>query len=197
MTELNVLTAIVIAPFCVKIKGNPIVSLLSNCLAPSVASHLSKSWYPLATQNEFRLERSHRMRPFLRRIVPKDLVLPSPVSGSPLFIHSIRSAVVAMDDTTYHHSTATEPMSAMSAQSFFRPRRAPDVPEDVDFLMEHLNDPNLDLKKPLRVPASSDSWEMDQKRFYDPSDADTDSQYDRYSTSRAESRESAAIDFDE
>lgn len=101
-----------------------------------------------------------------------------------------------MEDSTYHTS-ATEPMSAMSAQSFFRPRRAPDVPEDVDFLMEHLNDPNFDLKKPMQLSASSESWEMDRKKEYDPSDADTDSQFDRYSTSRAESRSSAAIDFDE
>jgi len=31
--------------------------------------------------------------------------------------------------------------------------------------------------------ATLESWEMDQKRFYDHSEADTDSQYDRYSTS--------------
>ncbi|KAF8350168.1 OPT oligopeptide transporter protein-domain-containing protein [Amanita rubescens] len=102
-----------------------------------------------------------------------------------------------MEDTT-HHTTATEPMSAMSAHSFFRPRRSPDVPEDVDLLMEHLNDPNYDLKKPMHTThATLESWEMDQKRFYDHSEADTDSQYDRYSTSRADSRSSAAIDFDD
>ncbi len=102
-----------------------------------------------------------------------------------------------MEDTTFH-TTATEPMSAISTQSFFRPRRAPDVPEDVDLLMEHLNDPNYDLKKPIHTThATLESWDMGQKRFYDHSEADTDSQYDRYSTSRADSRSSAAIDFDE
>ncbi|KAK2462009.1 hypothetical protein APHAL10511_006472 [Amanita phalloides] len=99
-----------------------------------------------------------------------------------------------MEDTKYYSATSpiTEPMSA---QDFFRPRHVPDVPEDVDFMMEHLNDPNLDLKRPLlsSVPRNTESWEMDRKRSYDPSVADTDSQFDRCSTSR----NSAAVDFDD
>lgn len=93
-----------------------------------------------------------------------------------------------------HHTTA---MEHTSTNSFIRPRRVPDVPEDVEYLMEHLNDPNIDLKKPLPPLPSSENWEMNPKKFsYESSDADTDSQFDRYSSSRAESRTSA-IDFDD
>ena len=74
-------------------------------------------------------------------------------------------------------------------------RQMPDVPEDVDYYMEHLNDPNLDLRSTR--PSSVRSFSMDSKKKvqmgYEQSDIDTESQYDRYSTSRAES----AIDFDE
>lgn len=81
----------------------------------------------------------------------------------------------------------------------YRPRQMADVPEDVDFLMEHLNDPNYDLKK---GPPSIISSELQTKKIYtayEQSDIDTESNYDsdRYSTSRAESRNSTAVDFDE
>ena len=36
-----------------------------------------------------------------------------------------------------------------------RARGVPDVPEDVDFLMEHLNDPNFDYHAELHSPTSS------------------------------------------
>ncbi|RXW18921.1 hypothetical protein EST38_g6931 [Candolleomyces aberdarensis] len=74
-------------------------------------------------------------------------------------------------------------------------RQMPDVPEDVDYYMDHLNDPNLDLR--ATRPSSVRSFSMDSKKkvqmSYEHSDIDTESQYDRYSTSRAES----AIDFDD
>ncbi|KAF8632564.1 hypothetical protein AX15_001774 [Amanita polypyramis BW_CC] len=98
-----------------------------------------------------------------------------------------------MEDMGYY-STVTEPASA---QSFFRPRHIPDVPDDVDYLMDHLNDPNFDLKKPVDLCVSSETWEMHDKKLYEGSVADTGSQFDRYSTSRAESRNSASIDFDD
>lgn len=93
-------------------------------------------------------------------------------------------------------------MEAVAVPTFLRPRRVPDVPEDVDFLMDHLNDPNYDLKKRMPSPISSDSIEMSHKKIrmsYDPSEVDTESHFDsdRYSTSRAESRNSTAIEFDE
>jgi hypothetical protein len=78
----------------------------------------------------------------------------------------------------------------------FRNRQLPDVPEDVDHLMEHLNDPNYDLRRPPSV--HSRIYDPKEKKYY-PSEIDGESQYDsdRYSTERAESRNSTAIDFDE
>jgi hypothetical protein len=80
----------------------------------------------------------------------------------------------------------------------YRPRHVPDVPEDVDFLLEHLNDPNLDLKNAYAM-RSQGGFNKPAKSLYDKSDYDTESHYDsdRYSTSRADSRNSTAIDFEE
>jgi hypothetical protein len=81
-----------------------------------------------------------------------------------------------------------------------RPRNVPDVPEDVDFLMEHLNDPNFDLKKSRPPSARSVPYELKEKKFHRTSSEIGDAEShisDRYSTSRAESRNSTNIDFDE
>ncbi|KAJ7462034.1 OPT oligopeptide transporter [Mycena latifolia] len=76
---------------------------------------------------------------------------------------------------------------------YVRRRNVPDVPEDVDYVMDHLNDPNLDLKKPMGKPISSESF-----KTYANSDVDTESSDGRYSTpSRAGSRNSTAIEFDD
>jgi len=82
------------------------------------------------------------------------------------------------------------------ASSPSAPRHMPDVPEDIDFLLDHLNDPNLDLKQ---VYAVRPFKEKPSKSLYDRSEIDTESRYesDRYSPSRADSRASAAIDFEE
>ena len=83
-----------------------------------------------------------------------------------------------MDDTSYSAA----------------PRHTPDVPEDIDFLLEHLNDPNLDLKESYAVRSFK---EKPSKSLYDRSEVDTESRYyesDRYSTSRSDS---ADIDFEE
>lgn len=47
-----------------------------------------------------------------------------------------------------------------------RARGVPDVPEDVDFLMEHLNDPNFDYHAELHSPTSSttDVSELELKK---------------------------------
>ena len=74
-----------------------------------------------------------------------------------------------------------------------RSRHVPDVPEDVDFLMEHLNDPNFDLAQ-SRPPSFSER--STKKDFYD-NDAESQCNSDRYSTSRAESQVTAIDDFDE
>lgn len=76
-------------------------------------------------------------------------------------------------------------------ESPHHPRAVPDVPEDVDdFLMEHLNDPNYDLQKAMN---KANDYQMGDKKIYASSEADTD----RYSSSRAESRLSSAIEFDD
>ncbi|KAF4623976.1 hypothetical protein D9613_001694 [Agrocybe pediades] len=97
-----------------------------------------------------------------------------------------------MEDTRPYSSSTEQ----IDQHAHFRARIVPDVPEDVDFLMEHLNDPNFDLKK--NHPPSFESLEKGGKKFY-ASEIDTDSHFesDRYSTSRAESRNSTAIDFDD
>lgn len=81
-----------------------------------------------------------------------------------------------------------------------RRRHVPDVPDDVDFLLEHLNDPNFDLTQ-SRPPsfASAVTTRRTKKDIYESSDIDAESQFDsdRYSTSRAESQVTAVDDFDE
>ena len=76
--------------------------------------------------------------------------------------------------------------------STLRERNIPDVPEDVDFIMEHLNDPNYDLNS--RPPSFTS---VVKKKYQSDGEAESQFDSDRYSTSRAESRNSTAIDFDE
>ncbi|KAJ7893455.1 OPT oligopeptide transporter protein-domain-containing protein [Mycena olivaceomarginata] len=99
------------------------------------------------------------------------------------------------DDLKPYYASSTEELP-----QYVRRRNVPDVPEDVDYMMEHLNDPNFDLKKPLAKPISLESLrsQTDQKNpAYAPSDTDFESS-DRYSSpSRAGSRNSTAIEFDD
>ncbi|KAJ7102653.1 OPT oligopeptide transporter protein-domain-containing protein [Mycena crocata] len=96
-----------------------------------------------------------------------------------------------MDDDFKPYTSSSEELPR-----YIRRRTVPDVPEDVDYIMDHLNDPNLDLKKPLAKPISLESLQ-DKKPAYAPSDVDVESS-DRYSTpSRAGSRNSTAIEFDD
>lgn len=95
------------------------------------------------------------------------------------------------------YSTSVEHVEHIDLRDL-RSRQVPDVPEDVDFLLEHLNDPNFDLTKSR--PSSFQSAERRTKKdFYESSDIDAESQFDsdRYSTSRAESQVTAVDDFDE
>lgn len=95
---------------------------------------------------------------------------------------------------------------AATVPQFLRPRHVPDVPEDVDFLMEHLNDPNYDLRAPsTRSSIDTDSFEFGEKKRhprtsgdykhseYAESQADTD----RYSQAERSNSRSSAIEFDE
>ncbi|KAF7320173.1 OPT oligopeptide transporter [Mycena kentingensis (nom. inval.)] len=93
-----------------------------------------------------------------------------------------------MDDTKPYTSSSEE------LPQYVRRRNVPDVPDDIDYMMEHLNDPNLDLRKPMPKPVSDASV---KEKSYAPSDADAESS-DRYSIpSRAGSRDSTAIEFDD
>ncbi|KAL0578485.1 hypothetical protein V5O48_003534, partial [Marasmius crinis-equi] len=103
------------------------------------------------------------------------------------------------DDKAF--TTSSEHVNVPTFPShMLRPRRVPDVPEDIDYVMDHLNDPNLDLKKPL---LSTESWELEEKKanqlHYSPSEVDTESHIDSVSEryTRAESRNSTAVDFDD
>ncbi|TFK41282.1 OPT oligopeptide transporter [Crucibulum laeve] len=98
-----------------------------------------------------------------------------------------------MEDAKAYSSSTDQ----VELPNLLRPRRVPDVPEDVDFLMEHLNDPNYDLKRPSSIRSADGKTKKGMS--YDPSEIDAESQFDsdRYSTSRAESRNSTAIDFDD
>jgi len=83
-----------------------------------------------------------------------------------------------------------------SPEQALRARNVPDVPEDVDFVMDHLNDPNFNLSRP---PSFISVVEKRSTKKYSGEDGEAESQIEsvRYSTSRAESRNSTAIDFDE
>ncbi|KAG6888761.1 hypothetical protein C0992_007552 [Termitomyces sp. T32_za158] len=98
-----------------------------------------------------------------------------------------------MEDPSHAYSND---VAAHIAIPTFRPRQVPDVPEDVEFIMDHLNDPNFDLKKSRSVF----SLKSEGKEFKDYEDAeDTESRYEseRYSSSRPESRSSSAVEFDD
>ncbi|KAJ3574619.1 hypothetical protein NP233_g1653 [Leucocoprinus birnbaumii] len=94
-----------------------------------------------------------------------------------------------MEDSKHNMPYSTE-------QVVLRSRHVPDVPEDVDFLMEHLNDPNMDLKKSYPPSMRSVSTDFQGKKIYayDQSDYDAESQFD---TDRPSSRHSTTIDFDD
>lgn len=94
---------------------------------------------------------------------------------------------------------------APTLPQFVRPRHVPDVPQDVDFLMDHLNDPNFDLRSPRRTSAATE-YEYDHKKHPTTastdhsgkgSDFDAESRADTDRYSHADGSRSSAIDFDE
>lgn len=105
-----------------------------------------------------------------------------------------------MEDTKAFTSSSEEVFSMPTTT--LRARRVPDVPVDVDgdFIKKHLNDPYIDLVRPYKATESMElSDKKAQQMHYSPSELDAESNYDtdRFSTSRAESRNSTAIEFDE
>lgn len=100
-------------------------------------------------------------------------------------------------DNVPPYTTATEEPSALP--NYLRARHVADVPQDVDFLMEHLNDPNFDLTKPVHVPRSDSQEfsEKQEKKLYEHS-VDADSHFDSEPYNRPDSRNSSShVDFDE
>jgi hypothetical protein len=90
-----------------------------------------------------------------------------------------------------------EAPKAFTSSFSLRPRPDADVPEDVDeLLMDHLNDPYLDLQHMRKRQNVSDAEIAGKVKDY-ASDFDSQYESDRYSTSRAESRNSTSIEFDE
>jgi hypothetical protein len=98
-----------------------------------------------------------------------------------------------MEEQKHNLPSPIEPIEMMTPHS----RQLPDVPEDVDFLMEHLNDPNFDLTKSYTSSTFSMATDAQAKKIYAydrHSDYDTDSRFD---SERPGSRNSTAIEFDE
>jgi len=99
------------------------------------------------------------------------------------------------------HSTATN----LAVLPALRHRGVPDVPEDVDFFMEHLNDPNFDYGAELRSTADSgtDIYELERSKVVDDYSTAT-SEFDsqsrgsrRYSTPSRTETSSSAFEYDE
>jgi len=86
-----------------------------------------------------------------------------------------------------------------------RARGVPDVPEDVDFLMEHLNDPNFDYNAELPSPATSttDVSQVEDKKVAmseysgGASDFDTESRAESHTRYSTTSRIASTFDYDE
>jgi hypothetical protein len=87
--------------------------------------------------------------------------------------------------------------------SSVRHRGVPDVPEDVDFIMEHLNDPNFDYHSDLQSlsDSSTEVFELEKKRArsvrVSEFDAQSRSESLRYSTASRTETQGTAFDYDE
>jgi hypothetical protein len=104
-----------------------------------------------------------------------------------------------MDDTK-SFSTTADVVTLPHLEHDNPPPTSNDSTNDVNYLMEHLNDPNFDLR--ARPPTLRSTGPVDKKHpysHYSASETDAESHYasEERSHSRAESRSSAAIDFDE
>lgn len=82
-------------------------------------------------------------------------------------------------------------------------RGVPDVPEDVDFIMEHLNDPNFDYHSELQSLSDSttDVSELEGKKAgsirLSEFDVQSRSESLRYSTTSRSDTQGTAFDYDE
>lgn len=103
---------------------------------------------------------------------------------------------------------AASSVTTIIAPSQMRMRHIPDVPEDVDFILEHLNDPNFDLRRTSTSTETSATYQLEFKRSSTTeqnmspmdfkasgSDYDAESHKDHYPGAR--SSRASAIEFDE
>lgn len=102
---------------------------------------------------------------------------------------------------TKSNSTATN----IAVLSTLRHRGVPDVPEDVDFLMEHLNDPNFDYQSDIHSTAESGTeiYQLERHKVVDDystaaSEFDAQSRGSRrYSTPSRTETTSSSFEYDE
>lgn len=104
-----------------------------------------------------------------------------------------------------------EPRAFHSATNMVHPssvhrRAVPDVPEDVDFLMEHFNDPNFDYHSELQSlsDTSTEVFELEKKKVSDTGsvrisefDVQSRSESIRYSTASRTESQGTAFEYDE
>lgn len=105
-----------------------------------------------------------------------------------------------MEHRTFNNATN------IAAPSSLRHRGVPDVPEDVDFLMEHLNDPNFDYHSELQSlsDSSTEVFELEKKKVSDAGsvrlsefDVQSRSESIRYSTTSRTETQDTAYEYDE
>ena len=104
-----------------------------------------------------------------------------------------------MDTKSYSTVTNVAVLPAL------RHRGVPDVPEDVDFLMDHLNDPNFDYGAERRSTADSDTnaYELERGKVindYSTATSELDAQSlgsRRYSTPSRSETPASAFEYDE
>lgn len=98
------------------------------------------------------------------------------------------------------HPASSSTTPVVPDQPALRYRGVPDVPQDVDFLMEHLNDPNFDYESCSQwdTSTSTDACELGRQKGYDCSTAYSDSQSRsaRYSINSG-TMPSSVFDYDE
>ncbi|KAG9314623.1 OPT oligopeptide transporter [Chiua virens] len=102
--------------------------------------------------------------------------------------------------------TAFNSATNIVTPSSARHRGVPDVPQDVDFLMDHLNDPNFDYHSELQSlsDASTEVFELERKKAPDSGsirisefDVESRSESARYSTASKTDTQGTAFDYDD
>lgn len=99
--------------------------------------------------------------------------------------------------------------SLPSIPSLRHRKSLPDVPQDVEIALLHLNDPNYDLDSIDTCSFSDESFELEDKKRYTgalsighsigtgPSEYDTESRVDSRADSRMKIRSTETLEYDE